>query len=88
VTSSALVDLSACRLIALYGRRMQIEPALRDLKSHRYGQGFEDSLMRSDKRIETLSLVNAPGAFTCWLAGQACEVLNIVDRFSPRRSAR
>lgn len=36
----------------LYARRMQIESSFRDLTSHRYGQGFEDSLTRSGRRLE------------------------------------
>lgn len=42
--ASPSLTLSAQQLIALYGRRMQIELSFRDLKSHRYGQGLEDSL--------------------------------------------
>jgi hypothetical protein len=67
---------------------MQIELSFRDLKSHRYGQGFEDSLTRSGKRIEILLLVNALAAFASWLAGLACEALDIVRWLSPRRSTR
>jgi len=88
VASPALADLSARRLVALYGRRMQIELSFRDLKSHRYGQGFEDSLTRSGKRIEILLLVNALAAFASWLAGLACEALDIAHWLSPRRSTR
>jgi hypothetical protein len=46
------------KCVALYGRCMQIELSIRDLKWHRYGQGFEDSLTRNGKRIEILLLVN------------------------------
>ncbi len=88
VASPALADLSARQLVTLYGRRMQIELSFRDLKSHRYGQGFEDSLTRSGKRIEILLLVNALAAFASWLAGLACEALDIVHWLSPRRSTR
>jgi len=88
VASPALADLSARQLVALYGRRMQIELSFRDLKSHRYGQGFEDSLTRSGKRIEVLLLVNALTAFASWLAGLACEALDIAHWLSPRRSTR
>jgi hypothetical protein len=88
VASPALADLSARQLVALYRRRMQIELSFRDLKSHRYGQGFEDSLTRSGKRIEILLLVNALAAFASWLAGLACEALDIAHWLSPRRSTR
>jgi hypothetical protein len=88
VASPALTDLSARQLVALYGRRMQIELSFRDLKSHRYGQGFEDSLTRSGKRIEILLLVNALAAFASWIAGLACEAADMVHWLSPRRSSR
>jgi hypothetical protein len=88
VASPALADLSARQLVALYARRMQIESSFRDLKSHRYGQGFEDSLTRSGKRIEILLLVNALAAFASWIAGLACEALGIEHWLSPVRSRR
>lgn len=88
VASPALKALSARHLVTLYGRRMQIELSFRDLKSHRYGQGFEDSLTRSGKRIEILLLVNALAAFASWLAGLACEATGIDRWLSPVPSAR
>jgi len=72
----------------LYGWRVQIESSFRDLKSHRYGHGFEDGLTRSGKRIEILLLVNALAAFASWLAGLACEAVGIARWLSPRRSVR
>jgi hypothetical protein len=88
VASPALKALSARHLVTLYGRRMQIELSFRDLKSHRYGQGFEDSLTRSGKRIEILLLVNTLAAFASWLAGLACEATGIDRWLSPVPSAR
>ncbi len=52
VASPALSHLSARQLVALYARRMQIELSFRDLKSHRYGHAFEDSLTRKGNRME------------------------------------
>lgn len=52
---------------------MQIERAFRDLKSHRYGQGMEDSLTRRGDRLQILLLANALTAFASWLAGLGCE---------------
>jgi hypothetical protein len=88
VASPTLAALSARHLVTLYGRRMQIELSFRDLKSHRYGQGFEDSLTRGGKRIEILLLVNALAAFASWLAGLACEATGIDRWLSPVGSAR
>lgn len=60
----------------------------RDLKSHRYGQGFEDSLTRKGPRIEVLLLINALAAFASWLVGLACEATGLDQWLSPVRSHR
>lgn len=88
VASPELSDLSARQLVALYSRRMQIEQSFRDLKSHRYGQGFEDSLTHKGQRIEILLLINALAAFASWLVGLACEAAGIDRWLSPFRSNR
>jgi hypothetical protein len=83
VASPTLRALSARQLVKLYARRMQIEASFRDLKSHRYGQGFEDSLTRTGTRLEILLLVNALAAFSCWLVGISCERSGIAQWLSP-----
>jgi hypothetical protein len=88
VASPTLSILSAQQLVQLYARRMQIEASFRDLKSHRYGQGFEDSLTRIGSRLEVLLLVNALAAFSCWIAGMSCEAKGIVHWLSPILTAR
>jgi hypothetical protein len=72
----------------LYGRRIQIELSFRDLKSHRYGQGFEDNLTRKGVRIEVLLLLSAMAAFASWLVGMACKSCGIDDWLAPFRSKR
>lgn len=88
MASPELSDLSARQLVAIYARRMQIELSFRDLKSHRYGQGFEDSLTRKGPRIEMLLLINAMAAFASWLIGMACEAAGIDRWLSPFQSNR
>jgi hypothetical protein len=88
VASPALDTLSARQLVTLYSRRMQIELSFRDLKSHRYGQGFEDSLTRTGKRIAVLLLVHAMAAFASWLAGLACEATGVDRWLYPVNTAR
>jgi hypothetical protein len=88
VASPDLHDLSAHQLVAMYTRRMQIELSFRDLKSHRFGQGFEDSLTRKGPRIEVLLLISAMAAFACWLIGLACEAAGLDRWLSPFRSKR
>ena len=67
---------------------MQIELSFRDLKSHRYGHAFEDSLTRKDKRIEVLLLLHTMAAFASWLVGMACETAGIDQWLAPFRSKR
>ncbi len=80
--------LSARQLVSLYARRMQIELSFRDLKSHRYGQGFEDSLTRQGARIEVLLLLNTLAAFATWLVGMTCEASGIDQWLTPFRAQR
>lgn len=82
------LQLSARQLVTLYVRRMQIELSFRDLKSHRYGQAFEDSLTRKGARIEVLLLLSALAAFATWLVGMACEASGIDQWLAPFRSKR
>lgn len=82
------LPLSARQLVALYARRMQIELSFRDLKSHRYGQAFEDSLTRKGARIEVLLLLSALSAFATWVVGLACEANGTDQWLNPFRSKR
>ena len=75
-------------MVALYARRMQIELSFRDLKSHRYGHAFEDSLTRKGKRIEVLLLLHTMAAFARRLVGMGCETAGIDQRLAPFRSTR
>jgi len=84
IVASPSLALNARQMMALYTRRMQIELSFRDLKSHQYGQGFEDSRTRKGKRIEVLLLLQSLAAFATWLVGLACEASGIVQRLSPR----
>lgn len=86
--ASPSLHLNARQLVTLYARRMQIELSFRDLKSHRYGQAFEDSLTRQGARIEILLLISALAAFAAWLTGMACEASGIDRWLAPYRSKR
>jgi hypothetical protein len=82
------LELSMRQVVTIYTRRMQIELSFRDLKSHRYGQGFEDSLTRKGARIEVLLLLSTLAAFATWLVGMACEASGIDTWLTPFRSKR
>ena len=67
---------------------MQIELGFRDLKSHRFGQAFEDSLTRLKKRIEILLLLHALAVFAAWLTGLIAQRNGLMDRLTPFQSKR
>lgn len=64
------LDRTPAQLVALYARRMQIEQSFRDLKSHRFGVGFEDSLTRKANRLSILLLILALAAFAAWISAR------------------
>jgi hypothetical protein len=67
---------------------LTIELSFRDLKSHRYGQAFEDSLTRKRERIEVLLLLHALALFVAWLAGIAAEAERCQHKLNPHCSER
>jgi len=69
--SCSLNEWSASAVVALYAKRMQIEQSFRDLKSHRYGCAFDDTLTRSAQRLEMLLLIHMLAALAAWLVGLA-----------------
>lgn len=69
--SCSLKEWSPCAIVALYAKRMQIEQSFRDLKSHRYGCAFDDTLTRSAQRLEMLLLIHMLAALAAWLVGLA-----------------
>jgi hypothetical protein len=69
--SVSLAGLSGAEIVALYTKRMQIEQSFRDLKSHRYGAAFEDTLTRDPRRLELLLLIHMLATLAAWLEGLA-----------------
>jgi hypothetical protein len=67
---SPKLDLTPAQVVAIYARRMQIEQSFRDLKSHRYGVGFEDSLTRTRDRLAALLLILALASFVAWITAR------------------
>lgn len=67
---SPTLDLTPAQVVAIYARRMQIEQSFRDLKSHRYGVGFEDSLTRTQERLAILLLILALASFVAWMTAR------------------
>jgi hypothetical protein len=69
--SNSLQSVSAARIAACYGKRMQIEQSFRDLKSGRYGCALRYSLTRTATRMQVLLLLHALASFVAWLYGLA-----------------
>src|SRR5712691_2508103 len=67
--SCSLNELSAAAIVCHYAKRMQIEQSFRDLKSHRYGCAFEDTLTRTAERLQMLLLIHMLATLAAWLAG-------------------
>lgn len=61
------------RVVKLYKKRMQIEEGFRDLKSSRYGFGFENARSKIRKRIEILLLIASIASFIAWIIGWVVE---------------
>jgi hypothetical protein len=55
------------QIVNCYRQRMQIEESFRDLKSERYGVGFELSLTRGQARIAILLLIHALATLVAYL---------------------
>lgn len=86
VTSLGADTHCAERVVAAYRTRMQIEEAFRDLKSHRYGVGFTDSLTRKAKRAGVLMLLNRLASFAAWLMAIAARNTRSADPLARQKS--
>ena len=88
-TSLGSSQFNAASIVVMYGKRMQIEESFRDLKSHRYGMGFEDSRTRGSKRLSVLFLLNMLAGFAAWLLLQVLkQTLLEQDPLAARPSLR
>lgn len=79
---------SATSVVRLYAKRMQIEAAFRDLKSHQYGAGFEDSLSRKRPRLLILLMLHTLACFAAWVVACAAESAGTNVRDPLARQAR
>lgn len=75
------LSLPAKEVVRLYATRMQIELTFRDLKSHRFGWGFEDARCRSTQRIAIQLLLVAIASLATVLVGLAAEQQGLAKQF-------
>jgi hypothetical protein len=81
VTSLPVSSSLAKQVIKKYSTRMQIEESFRDLKSSRYGFGFENAHTQGIKRIEILLLIAMLASFIAWLTGWVAERMGLQYQF-------
>jgi hypothetical protein len=62
-------NFSPKQMMALYGKRMQIEECFRDLKSDKFGFGFTVSRSKNVERINILLLIAAIATLCLWWVG-------------------
>lgn len=86
--SQSLGALPAAVIVSLYAKRMQIEQSFRDLKSHRYGCGFEDTLSRSAERLEMLLLIHMLASLVAWLVALAATANTVARVCTPSLTKR
>lgn len=72
-TSLPLKRQLAKHVVSLYRQRMQIEEAFRDLKSTRFGLGFEAHIAFQPHRVAILLLIATLVFLVAWLLGKAVE---------------
>ena len=76
------------RIVRLYAQRMQIEEAFRDLKSERFGLGFEVSRSTDTHRIAVLLLIAMLTLLLAWLIGKSVELLGQHRRYQANTERR
>lgn len=72
---------SAKQVVAIYKTRMQIELTFRDMKSHRFGWGFEDARCRSTTRVAVQLMLVAVASLVVMLVGIAAEAAGLQKQF-------
>jgi len=73
-TSLPVTSTFAKKVIKLYSARMQIEEAFRDMKSHRYGIGFDMHLSRDLKRLQLLVMIGMLVTLVLWILGSVVQL--------------
>lgn len=86
--SHSLSAMPAAVIVSLYAKRMQIEQSFRDLKSHRYGCAFEDTLTRSGQRLEMLLLIHMLASLAAWLVAIAATASTVARVCTPSLAKR
>jgi len=81
VSSLPITTYSAKKIVKIYSVRMQIEEGFRDLKSTKYGFGFEHVNTRHIYRLNIFFLIAMLAAFLAWVTGWIAENLNLQRQY-------
>lgn len=81
VSSLPITSHSAKKIVKIYSVRMQIEEGFRDLKSTKYGFGFEHVNTRHIYRLNIFFLIAMLAAFLAWMAGWIAEKSNLQRQY-------
>lgn len=73
--------VKAKEAIRLYTLRMQIEESFRDLKSHQFGMGLEDSRSQGIIRLSNLLLIGYITSIMAWLIGICARMKKLQYQF-------
>jgi len=71
--ATSLSDGDASYVVALYGKRMQIEETFRDAKSHRFGWSLGDVRLSTHQRVAVLLVLAALALVVVTLIGMGAE---------------
>lgn len=82
------LEIPAKKIIAIYRLRMQIELTFRDLKSRRFGWGFEHARCRSTNRIAVQFLLAALASLVVMLFGIAAEAASLQRQFQANTTTK
>ncbi len=81
VTSLSESGNIAKKIIKIYRRRMQIEECFRDLKSTKYGFGFEHVNTKHIYRLNVFFLIAMLASFLAWVIGWLAEKCNLHPQY-------
>jgi hypothetical protein len=80
-TSLVHTKTLAKRIVKIYRMRMQIEEGFRDMKSHRFGRGFEYNKTKDIKRLTILILLTTIAHWLLMILGMVATLENTHRRY-------
>lgn len=88
VSSLLINSKTAKKIVGIYSLRMQIEEGFRDLKSTKYGFGFEHVNTLHIYRLNIFFLIAMLAAFIAWVIGWLAEKVNLQAQYQANSTKR